>query len=71
MKKVLLAGITGYLGSYIAKELQERTFTIRAIASNLERLKGKSTEKDEIVQAELTQPYSIKGCCNNIDVVIL
>ena len=70
MKKVLLAGVTGYLGSYIAKELQERAFTIRAIARNTERLKEKSIETNEIVKAELTQPGSIKGCCNNIDVVI-
>lgn len=70
MKNVLLAGVTGYLGSYIAKELQERDFTIRAIARNTKRLKEKNIEVNEIVKAELTQPDSIKGCCNNIDVVI-
>jgi len=70
MKKVLLAGVTGYLGGYIAKELQKRAFTIRAIARNTEHLKEKSIEANEIVKAELTQPDSIKGCCNSIDVVI-
>jgi nucleoside-diphosphate-sugar epimerase len=32
MKRVLLAGITGYVGNYIAKELQKRAFDIRGIA---------------------------------------
>ena len=70
MKKVLLAGVTGYLGSYIAKELQERAFTIRAVTRNTERLKEKSIEANEIVEAEITQADSINGCCENMDVVI-
>jgi len=70
MKKVLLAGATGYLGSYIAKELQERALIIRAISRKAERLKKKSAEIREIVEAELTQPETIKGCCKQIDVVI-
>jgi uncharacterized protein YbjT (DUF2867 family) len=44
MKRVLLAGITGYLGSYIAKELQKRAYSVRAIARDPERLKQKNTE---------------------------
>lgn len=70
MKKVLLAGATGYLGSYIAKELQERAFIIRAIARNTDGLKEKSAEIREIVEAEVTQPETIEGCCKQIDVVI-
>jgi len=70
MKRVLLAGITGYLGSYIAKELQRRAYTVRAIARNPERLKAKNIDANEILKAEVTQPDSIKDCCKNIDVVI-
>jgi uncharacterized protein YbjT (DUF2867 family) len=70
MKKVLLAGVTGYLGSYIAKELQKRAFTIRAIIRNTAPLKEKSIEVNEIIEAELTKPKTIKGCCKQIDVVI-
>lgn len=70
MKRVLLAGISGYLGSYIAKELQKRSYPIRAIARNPERLKQKNIEANEIFKAEVTQPDSIKDCCKNIDVVI-
>lgn len=70
MKNVLLAGATGYLGSYIAKELHKGDFTIRAISRHTKHLKEKNIEVNEIVKAELTQPDSIKGCCNNIDIVI-
>ena len=70
MKKVLLAGVTGYLGGYIVKKLQEGAYTIRAIARNTERLKEKSIEINDVIAAELTQPESIMGCCNDIDVVI-
>jgi thioester reductase-like protein len=31
MKSVLLAGATGYLGSYIAKEIQKRAYVVRPI----------------------------------------
>jgi len=70
MKKVLLAGVTGYLGGYIAQELQERAFAFRAIARNTARLQVKSILPNELVQAELTQPETIKNCCNQIDVII-
>ena len=70
MKKVLLAGITGYLGSYIANELQKRAYSVRAIARNPERLKQKNIETNEVLKAEVTQPDSINDSCKNIDVVI-
>jgi len=70
MKKVLLAGATGYLGSYIAKELQKKAFETRVIVRNTTSLKDKDLQLNEVVKAELTRPDTIKGCCNNIDVVI-
>jgi len=70
MKSVLLAGITGYLGGYIAKALQKKAYYVRAIARNPERLKQKNIEPNETVEAEVTQPDSIEGCCKNIDVVV-
>jgi uncharacterized protein YbjT (DUF2867 family) len=70
MKKVLLAGGTGYLGSFIAKALQERSFAIRAIARHTASLKEKGVLLEKVVKAELTQPETIKGCCSQIDVVI-
>ena len=69
MKKVLLAGITGYLGGYIALELQKRAFHTRAVARNPEKLASRDIEA-EIVKAEVTKPDTLKNCCSGIDVVI-
>lgn len=70
MRKVLLAGISGYLGGYVFSALQEQNYFVRAIARNPEQLKQKDIVADETIKAELTRPDSIKDCCRNVDVVI-
>ena len=70
MKRILLAGSTGYLGVYIAKALQQRSYFYRAIARNLEKLENNAIKPNEILKAELTDPDSIKNCCKDIDIVI-
>lgn len=70
MKKVLLAGVTGYLGGYIAKALRERAYDIRAIARHPASAMEKDVQVSEIILAEMTAPDTIKGCCDGIDVVI-
>ena len=70
MNRVLLAGATGYLGGYIAKELLKRSYPVRVLVRNPEKLKQNNIEATEILQAEITRSDSIKGCCKNIDVVI-
>ena len=69
-KNVLLAGITGYLGSHIAKQLKHRGYRIRAIARNPEKLTRMNIDVTDVLKAEVTQPDTIKGCCDDIDVVI-
>ena len=70
MKKILLAGITGYLGNYIAQELHKRAFHTRVVARNPEKLSSRGIEA-EIVKAEVTKPDTLKNCCSGIDVVIM
>ncbi len=70
MNRVLLAGATGYLGIHIARELPKRGYYVRALARNPEKLKQNNIQVTEMIQAEITQPDSIKSCCKNIDVVI-
>lgn len=70
MKGILLAGATGYLGGYIARELLKKSCPVRVLARNPEKLKQNGIEIAEIFQSEITQPDSIKGCCKDIDVVI-
>ncbi len=70
MEKILLAGSTGYLGIYIAKELQQRSCFFRAIARSPEKLEQHEISATEMLQAELTDPDSIRDCCKGIDIVI-
>lgn len=46
MQRVLLAGITGYLGSHIAGELSQKGYYVRAIARNPDRIKQSGIEAD-------------------------
>jgi len=70
MRKILLAGSTGYLGSYIAQELHTQEIFFKAIIRNQQQVSEKGIEANEILIAELTKPKSIIGCCQDIDIVI-
>lgn len=68
-EKILLTGSTGYLGKYIAKELIKQNYKARLIVRN----KAKADfdeQKYDVREAQVTQPETLKGVCENIDVVI-
>ena len=67
---ILVAGSTGYLGSYIVKELKESEFNFKAVARNEKKLLDLGIRPNNIIKAEVTQSNSISGICKNIDVVI-
>ncbi|MCP4599898.1 MAG: SDR family oxidoreductase [Proteobacteria bacterium] len=69
MKRVLVAGATGYLGSFVARELKERDYFVRALARSQEKLDHLKDSLDEIVQGEVTRPKTLENVCNGIDVV--
>ena len=77
MKKVLVAGASGYLGRYAVKEFKERGYYVRALVRNPEKIKkpGQNFEPevysiaDEIVTGDVTSPESINGLCKGIDIV--
>ncbi len=69
-RKVLLAGATGYLGGYILEELLAEDYSVKVIVRNPAKLKQGKNLSFEVVQAEITKPEEIKGCCEDVDVVI-
>lgn len=71
-KRILLAGATGYLGSYILSELRLQDYDIRVIARHPEKLADavKDSQHVDVKVAEVTKPDSIMGCCNDVDTVI-
>ena len=70
MQNILLAGSTGYLGIYIARELHKKGYDFKAIARNPENLMQNDIKANEVIAAELTKPESISDYCKDIDVVI-
>ena len=67
---VLLAGATGYLGTYLLKELIAKENQVVAIVRNPEKLKITDENYLELKQAEVTKPESLRDICKGIDTVI-
>ena len=69
MKKVLIAGATGYLGKYVVKEFRVKGYHVSAIARSESKLNDISEFVDEKIICELTDPSSLKNICDGVDVV--
>ena len=69
MNRVLVAGATGYLGGFVARDFKSRDYLVRALARSPKKLDPLRDSLDEIVQAEVTRPETLEGICDGIDVV--
>lgn len=77
MKKVLVAGSTGYIGRYVVQELKNRGYWVRALLRSTEKIKqhGAHLEPaiaplaDEFFVGEATRPETLTGVCDGIDIV--
>ena len=77
MKRVLVAGATGYLGKYVVKELKRQGYYIKVLVRDPDKLKQTgdflepaiSDDVDEIAIGDITRPDTLKHICDNIDYV--
>ncbi|MGD8414698.1 MAG: SDR family oxidoreductase [Candidatus Latescibacterota bacterium] len=69
MRRVLVAGATGYLGGFVVGEFKSRGYFVRALARSPEKLERLSKSPDEVAVAEVTQPGSLDNVCDGMDVV--
>ncbi len=67
MQRVLVAGATGYLGGFVARELKARGDFVRVLARSPKKFKDESA--DEVVEGEVTRPETLRGVCDGIDAV--
>jgi uncharacterized protein YbjT (DUF2867 family) len=67
--KVLVAGATGYLGGYVARELKKRNYYTVALVRNAQKLAAKGIPADQVITAALTDKNALEDCCQGIDVV--
>ncbi len=68
-KRVLVAGATGYLGGFVAREFKAQGHFVRALARSPRKLDPIKDLIDEIVTGEITRPDSITSICDGIDIV--
>jgi len=77
MRRVLVAGSTGYLGRFVVLEFKERGYWVRALARNPKKLEQTGPllkpavidNVDEVFVGEITKPETLHGLCDDIDVV--
>ena len=69
MKKVLVAGATGYLGQFVVKALKAKGYWIRALGRSAAKLAPVEDYADELFIGEVTDPDSLTGLCDGIDIV--
>ncbi len=69
MKRVLVAGATGYLGGFVAREFKARGYFVRALARSANKINHLWDATDEIVEAEVTRPDTLEHICDGIDLV--
>lgn len=68
MKRVFIAGATGYLGRYICAEYQRRGWYVIALVRNAAR--AAPIAADQLVEAQATDRASIKGLMAGADLVV-
>ncbi|MDH3512208.1 MAG: SDR family oxidoreductase [Gammaproteobacteria bacterium] len=69
MKKVLIAGATGYLGEFVVRALKARGYWIRALGRSAAKLATVESYADELFVGEATDPDFLEDFCDGIDIV--
>ncbi len=70
MKKVLIAGATGYLGTYLVQEAKQRGYWVRALVRTSSRFDDIKDSVDDLFVAEATRPETLQGVCDGIEVIV-
>ena len=65
--RVMVAGATGYIGGGVLQVLHQRGFWVRALCRDSSRLRNPNW-CDEVFVGQATQPETLKGLCEGIDV---
>ena len=77
MKKVMVAGATGYLGRFVVQEFHSHGYWVRALARNPKKLEQTgpylepevANKTNEVFVGQVTVPETLNGLCDGIDIV--
>ncbi|WKN31513.1 SDR family oxidoreductase [Porifericola rhodea] len=70
MNHILIAGATGYLGSHLLRELQNRNADFKALARNDDKLRTLGLKQEQMLICQLTHPETIYNRLTGIDTII-
>lgn len=68
MKRVFIAGATGYLGRYLCAEYQRRGWYVIALVRKATQ--AAPIAADQLVELQATQPATLKGVMAGVDLVV-
>ena len=66
---ILVTGGTGYIGEHFIPELIKRGHDVTLLVRNIEKARKLFRDNCEYYVGDVTNRDSLKGCCNNIDIV--
>lgn len=69
MKKVLVAGGSGYLGQYVIKALSKAGFHVKAVVRSEKKMGLLKPYIDELIIADIGKPEELAGMMDGIDLV--
>ncbi|MCC8088793.1 MAG: NAD(P)-dependent oxidoreductase [Rikenellaceae bacterium] len=69
MKKIVLIGATGFVGSAILKEALQRGYRVKAVARHLEKITVENPNLEKI-SADVSSVETVKELCKGADAVI-
>ena len=66
---ILVTGGTGFIGNFFIPVLLEKKHNVTLLVRNLDKAKEMFGDKVKYIKGDITDEISLKGCCNNIDIV--
>ncbi|MGH1366862.1 MAG: SDR family oxidoreductase [Calditrichia bacterium] len=69
MKRILIAGCSGHLGRYVVAALRGDDYFQRGLCLDFNLIPEIAASCNESISADLTKPTTLKGVCDNIDIV--
>ena len=69
-KTILITGISGFVGSHLAKDAAQAGYTVRGLVRPTSNTSVFSLPEDRIVRGDLTDPDSLKPAVEGVDAVV-
>ena len=68
-KRILVTGATGFIGTNLTKRLIDNDYTVSVLCRNIDNAKIKFGDKVIYIEGDVSDPKSLAGCCEGIDIV--